>query len=321
MSRNILEITSLVKHYKHKGRQVTALDNIELCVAKGEMVSIVGESGCGKTTLARCIAGLEKWSEGDIQFAGSSLSDRSRAEMRQIRRRMQMVFQNPYASFHPRQTLERGLRESAAFYGLDQKQTAARLAKLLSYVKLDEEVLKRYPQELSGGQLQRVAIVRALIPQPDLLIADEAVSALDVSVQAQILNILTEIQRQEEMAVLFISHDLSVVEHISDRTIVMYAGKIIESGRKEDVFANPIHPYTRMLLDSQPVKTPWERKQRARLSGETPNILNLPDGCRFWPRCTECRSGLCDTCMPIDHEMGNGHRVLCHLVQNQKTGS
>lgn len=278
-------------------------------------ISIVGESGCGKSTLSRCIIGIEKITEGEIFFNGEKISDYDRKQLRPVRRIMQMVFQNPYAAFQPKQTIGEGLREVGNFYGIKGAELQERLDTLLEYIKMDAELLDHYPDELSGGQLQRLAIARALIVKPKLLIADEPVSALDVSVQAQILNILSEIQKKENMAVLFISHDLSVVEHISDRVYVMYLGKAVESGDKKDIFSDPKHQYTKALLASRPRETPWEKSCEINLKGELPNALNIPDGCRFWPRCVKYKDGLCNKYEPKTTISGNGHMAACHLVE------
>lgn len=316
---NLLEIKQLKKYYSSGKKQVKALDGVDLTVREGELVSIVGESGCGKSTLARCLIGLEKRTEGEIWFEGQEISGYGKDQLRPVRRRMQMVFQSPYGAFNPKQTLGAALNETARFYGLDKSGAKERIDTLLSYIKMDEELLSHYPDELSGGQLQRLAIARALIAKPSLLIADEPVSALDVSVQAQILNILAEIQKKENMAVLFISHDLSVVEHISDRVMVMYLGKAVETGEKKDVFSCPLHPYTKALLASRPRERPWEEHSSIRLKGELPNALELPAGCRFWPRCLDYQEGLCDKCEPEWKDQGNGHKAACCLVETHFT--
>ena len=222
----LLEVKGVKKYFSCKKGCVKALDGVDLTIKSGELVSIVGESGCGKSTLSRCIIGIEQITEGEIFFNGEKISDYDRNQLRPVRRIMQMVFQNPYAAFQPKQTIGEGLREVGKFSGIKGAELQERLDTLLEYIKMDAELLDHYPDELSGGQLQRLAIARALIVKPKLLIADEPVSALDVSVQAQILNILSEIQKKENMAVLFISHDPSVVEHISDRVYVMYLSLI-----------------------------------------------------------------------------------------------
>lgn len=315
MDEYLLEIRNLKKYYPSGKNQVKALDGVNLKVKPGELVSIVGESGCGKSTLARCVIGLETRTEGEIWFHGEEISSYGKKQMRPVRKQMQMVFQSPYAAFNLRQTLGAGLREVGKFYGMKTGEIRDRISVLMSYIKMDEELLSHYPHELSGGQLQRLAIARALMVKPELLIADEPVSALDVSVQAQILNILAEIREKENMAVLFISHDLAVVEHISDWVAVMYLGKTVEEGRKEDVFSQPFHPYTDALLASRPREYPWQEKSSIMLKGELPNALNLPEGCRFWPRCLHSQAGLCDKCEPEWKQQENGHRAVCHLVE------
>lgn len=311
----LLEVKGVKKYFSGKKGCVKALDGVDLTIKSGELVSIVGESGCGKSTLSRCIIGIEKITEGEIFFNGEKISDYDRKQLRPVRRIMQMVFQNPYAAFQPKQTIGEGLREVGNFYGIKGAELQERLDTLLEYIKMDAELLDHYPDELSGGQLQRLAIARALIVKPKLLIADEPVSALDVSVQAQILNILSEIQKKENMAVLFISHDLSVVEHISDRVYVMYLGKAVESGDKKDIFSDPKHQYTKALLASRPRETPWEKSCEINLKGELPNALNIPDGCRFWPRCVKYKDGLCNKYEPKTTISGNGHMAACHLVE------
>ena len=311
----LLEVKGVKKYFIGKKGCVKALDGVDLTIKSGELVSIVGESGCGKSTLSRCIIGIEKITEGEIFFNGEKISDYDRKQLRPVRRIMQMVFQNPYAAFQPKQTIGEGLREVGNFYGIKGAELQERLDTLLEYIKMDAELLDHYPDELSGGQLQRLAIARALIVKPKLLIADEPVSALDVSVQAQILNILSEIQKKENMAVLFISHDLSVVEHISDRVYVMYLGKTVESGDKKDIFSDPKHQYTKALLASRPRETPWEKSCEINLKGELPNALNIPDGCRFWPRCVKYKDGLCNKYEPKTTISGNGHMAACHLVE------
>lgn len=311
----LLEVKGVKKYFSGKKGCVKALDGVDLTIKSGELVSIVGESGCGKSTLSRCIIGIEKITEGEIFFNGEKISDYDRNQLRPVRRIMQMVFQNPYAAFQPKQTIGEGLREVGNFYGIKGAELQERLNTLLEYIKMDAELLDHYPDELSGGQLQRLAIARALIVKPKLLIADEPVSALDVSVQAQILNILSEIQKKENMAVLFISHDLSVVEHISDRVYVMYLGKAVESGDKKDIFSDPKHQYTKALLASRPRETPWEKSCEINLKGELPNALNIPDGCRFWPRCVKYKDGLCNKYEPKTTISGNGHMAACHLVE------
>ena len=299
---------------------VKALDDVTLDIHKGELVGVVGESGCGKSTLARCIMHLIPVTEGQILFDGENITDYSPAKMAPVRRKMQMVFQNPYSSFNPKKSIWASLTEVGRFYGMSQKEIEARIAKLLEYVNLEESMIRRRPNELSGGQLQRLAIVRALIISPDFLMADEPVSALDVSVQAQILNILMDLKEKENMTMMFISHELTVVEHISDYVVVMYLGTIVERGNVKDIFYEPKHPYTKALLASKPREDPSDPKNRVLLKGEIPNALNVPEGCRFWPRCPEYKKGVCDAERPLEEKVKDGHFVTCHLWQDKGGG-
>ncbi len=313
MEEALLQVRQLKKYYPWKKKKVKAVDGVEFDINKGELVSIVGESGCGKSTLARCIIRLENATKGQVFFDGDEITFLGRREMRPVYQKMQMVFQNPYAAFNPRQPIGKALREVGRFYKMSPQEIDSRIETLLSYINISEELLSRYSRELSGGQLQRLAIARALMIHPKLLIADEAVSALDVSVQAQILNILLDIKEKENMSVLFISHDLAVVEHISDQVLVMYLGKVVESGPKESIFRGPAHPYTKALLASKPREVPWEKSKPVPLKGELPNALELPRGCRFGPRCPNYQEGVCEK-SPELTDLGDGHKVACHFI-------
>lgn len=314
MEETVLQVRQLKKYYPWKKNKVKAVDGVEFDIKKGEMVSIVGESGCGKSTLARCIIRLEEATGGQFIFDGEDITFLEHRKMRPVYEKMQMVFQNPYAAFNPRQSIGAALKEVGHFYKMKSDEIDKRIETLLSYVNISGELLTRYSRELSGGQLQRLAIARALMVHPQLLIADEAVSALDVSVQAQILNILMDIKEKENMSVLFISHDLAVVEHISDQVLVMYLGKIVESGSQKRIFEDPIHPYTRALLASRPREVPWENSKAILLKGDLPSALDLPKGCRFGPRCPNYRAQICGKTSPQLTDLGNGHKVACHFI-------
>lgn len=314
MEQTLLYVKGLKKYYTWKKRQVRALDGIDMTVNEGEAVSVVGESGCGKSTFARTLMGLENTSGGKVVFADNDITDIGKKKMREVYKDMQMVFQNPYSTFNPKQTMKSALTEVGKFYRMSSMKIEDRIEVLLSYINMDRMLLDRYSGELSGGQLQRLAIARALMVRPRLLIADEAVSALDVSVQAQILNILMEIKEKEKMALLFISHDLSVVEHISDKVIVMYMGKIVESGSGEEIFSHPIHPYTKALLASRPKQAPWERIEPVPIKMGQPNIIDMSKGCRFAPRCPRSRGEICSDQIPELKEEGTRHKVACHFI-------
>ena len=319
-----LSVEHVKKYYENSkagktGKKwVKALDDVTLDIKKGELLGVVGESGCGKSTLARCIMHLIHVTEGKIVFDGEDITDHSPRQMAPVRRKMQMVFQNPYSSFNPKKSIWASLVEVGRFYGMSQQDIEKRIGKLLEYVKLEENMVKRRPNELSGGQLQRLAIVRALIISPDFLMADEPVSALDVSVQAQILNILMDLKEKENMTMMFISHELTVVEHISDHVVVMYLGTIVERGKVSDIFHEPKHPYTKALLASKPREDPSDPKKRILLKGEIPNALNVPEGCRFWPRCPEYKKGVCDKVQPTEERVKDGHYVTCHLWKTKE---
>jgi len=318
-AESLLQIDQLKKHYPVRwnffGRAkayVKAVDGISLCVDRGETLSIVGESGCGKSTLGRCILNLEKPSAGIVRFEGKNLAACRPAEMRQIRRHMQMIFQDPYSSLNPRKTVGRIVGDAYDIHRLLPKsEQQQKVRELLEIVGLRKSHARRYPHEFSGGQRQRIGVARALALNPKLIVADEPVSALDVSVQAQILNLLIDLQSQFNLTYVFISHDLSVVRHISDRVAVMYLGKVVELGGGREIFSNPRHPYTQALISAVPIVHRRKKGQRIILSGDIPSPLKPPRGCRFHPRC-RYRQGQRKDKEPQLMEVGTGRRVACY---------
>lgn len=291
---------------------VKAVDDVSFDLYEGETLGLVGESGCGKSTLSRTILRLLEPTEGSIEFEGNDMMAVNGAALRALRRNMQIVFQDPFGSLHPKMRIGRIIEEPLLInnYG-DKEKRIARIKELIGQVGLKEEHLERYPHEFSGGQRQRIVIARALATNPKLIICDEPVSALDVSVRAQILNLLEELQEELKLTYLFISHDLSVVEHISDRIAVMYLGQIVELATKEELFKNPLHPYTQALLSSIPLVDRTYRREKITLEGDIPSPANPPVGCRFHTRCRyateECKK------MQQFSDVGNGHFVACHL--------
>lgn len=293
----ILRIEDLRKFYPVRGGvfsrklgDVQAVHDVCLEVEKGETLGLVGESGCGKSTLGRTVMRLEEPTAGRVYFEGKNLASASAAELFELRREIQMIFQDPYSSLNPRMTVGEIVREPLDVHKLGSKaQRIEQVGKLLDAVGLKPEVRDRYPHEFSGGQRQRVGIARALALGPKLIIADEPVSALDVSVQAQVINLMVRLQERFDLTYVFISHDLSVVEYISDRIAIMYLGRIVEQGRKVTIFEHPKHPYTRALIAAAPVADPEVRRAHVPIRGETPSPINPPAGCAFHPRCSEAR--------------------------------
>jgi len=339
---DILIVESLVKHYPiRKGVVpravgfVRAVDGISFSIPRGKTLGLVGESGCGKTTTGRTILRLIEPTSGRVIFDGHDVFSLSEPEMRSLRREMQIIFQDPYGSLNPRMTVGAMLAEPILVHGIDfadkteaspdesrngrnrkliltpaRRRARQRVAELLHLVGLSVEHASRYPHEFSGGQRQRIGIARALALKPKLIVCDEAVSALDVSIQAQILNLLRELQQQFGLTYLFIAHDLAVVKHISDRVAVMYLGEIVEEADTEEIFVSPLHPYTQALLSSIPVPVPREKRRRVRLEGDVPTPINPPEGCRFHTRCPIAIDE-CKLAKPPLVEITPGHRVAC----------
>jgi peptide/nickel transport system ATP-binding protein len=316
----LLAVNDLKKHFPVRGglgrgsRVVHAVDGVSFHIDRAETLALVGESGCGKSTVGRAILRLFEITAGQVILDGRRIDDMAAGTLRPLRRRMQVVFQDPFSSLNPRIRVRDLLAEPIRNFGLAKSPAdmAARIDALLDKVRLSREAAHRWPHEFSGGQRQRIAIARALAAEPDLIVCDEAVSALDVSVKAQIVNLLQDLQRELGLALLFISHDLAIVEHITHRVAVMYLGKIVELGRKEQIFAAPGHPYTQALLSAVPVPEPGAARRRIILKGDIPSPIDRPAGCHFHTRCPHA-FGRCRSEEPVLRPMPDGRLVACHL--------
>jgi peptide/nickel transport system ATP-binding protein len=307
----LLSIRSLTKHFPARGGTVKAVDGVSFDVKRGTIVGLVGESGSGKTTVGRCTLRLIEPSDGSIVFDGVDLRTLSDREMRGYRRRLQIVFQDPYSSLNPRLRVEEIIGEAIDTHRLARGGARRqRIGELLARVGLDPEHARRYPHEFSGGQRQRIGIARALAVEPEFIVADEPVSALDVSVQAQVLNLIQDLQQAFDLTMLFIAHDLSVVEYLCDEVVVMYLGRVMERGPSRSVYAFPRHPYTQALLSASPVPDPKAQRRRIVLQGDIPSPMNPPSGCVFRTRCPYAVADCARIAPPLD-EVGPEHRVAC----------
>jgi len=328
VTKPLLEVRDLKKHFpvrrglfrRISGRLV-AVDGVSFEVRAGETLGLVGESGCGKTTVGRSILRLIEPSGGEVLVDGKSIGDLRGAELRSLRRDLQIIFQDPYSSLNPRMTVARIVGEGLAIHRLGTKtERDEKVRRTVERVGLTSDSLHRYPHEFSGGQRQRIGIARALVLDPRFIVCDEAVSALDVSIQAQIVNLLADLRDELGIAYLFIAHDLAVVEHISDRVAVMYLGEIVETATTRAIFDRPLHPYTKALLSAVPVPDPETKRERILLEGDVPSPLDPPSGCRFHPRCPVAVPGVCDRQAPGTTEI-DGHLVTCHVVEKELGGA
>ncbi|MBW1712701.1 MAG: dipeptide ABC transporter ATP-binding protein [Deltaproteobacteria bacterium] len=316
----LVELKEVVKHFPITGgvflRQVAsvrAVDKVSLAVRPGETLGLVGESGCGKSTLGRLILRLEKLTSGQVLFEGQDIGGYDAKKMRQLRRQMQVIFQDPFSSLNPRKNVAQIIGEPLVIHGLrNRRQRNARVLELMEVVGLKREQMRRFPHQFSGGQRQRIGVARALALNPKLIICDEAVSALDVSIQAQVINLLQDLQEQFGLTYLFISHDLSVVEHISDRVAVMYLGQIVELADSQTLYKAPLHPYTQALLLASPIPDPKVSRERAILRGDVPSPIDPPPGCRFHTRCPQAKD-FCRQSEPPLTDVGGEHYVACFV--------
>lgn len=325
MSDTLLRVEDLKIYYPVAGSGfgkkefVKAVDGVTFEVKKGEVFGIVGESGCGKSTLGRGVCKLENLTSGHVYLDGEDITEYNDLRMRSVRKKVQMVFQDPYASLNPRMSVFDIIAEPLLVHHLyqDKADLEKKVLDLLHRVGLDDYHANRYPHEFSGGQRQRIGIARALAVEPSLIIADEPVSALDVSIQAQVLNFLNELKHDLDLTYIFVAHDLSVVEYISDRVGVMYLGNFVEVGEKEKIYSNPMHPYTQALLSAVPVPDPTAKRERILLEGSIPSAHKPPTGCKFHTRCPKCME-CCKTQAPERYEVDDGHYVYCHLYDKER---
>lgn len=320
MAEELLVVKNLKKYYPIPGGvfgktvgTVKAVDDVSFTVKKGETLGLVGESGCGKSTTGRSVMRLIEPTEGDVLFDGRTVTHLDQQELRKLRRDMQIVFQDPFASLNPRHNVETILEEPLIVHGIGSaSERKKRVLEMLEVVGLTSYHAKRYPHQFSGGQRQRIGIARALMVNPKLVVLDEPVSALDVSIQSQVLNLLQDLQKEFGLTYLFIAHDLSVVRHISDRVGVMYLGRIVELAEKEALYSNPLHPYAQALLSAVPNPDPDIKRERIILQGDVPSPSNPPNGCTFHTRCAHVKE-ICRSVRPTFRDAGNGHFVACHL--------
>lgn len=324
MSQYLLEAQNIKMHFplktgifSRKENFVKAVDGVSFTIKPGETLSIVGESGCGKSTTGRVLMKLLDPTDGRIIFEGEDITDFSADKIRPYRKEFQMIFQDPYASLNPRLTVKEIIEEPLIVHNLEKSKRQERVIELLEVVGLNKYHANRYPHEFSGGQRQRIGIARALAVNPKLIIADEPVSALDVSIQSQILNLLKDLQEQYKLTYLFIAHDLSVVEHISDRVAVMYLGRIVELTDRDRLFETPLHPYTKALLSAVPIPDPSAKRDRIVLTGDIPSAANPPSGCTFHTRCPFAQD-LCAEVTPEYRDYGDNHFVACHFAEELK---
>jgi len=322
MTEPLLKVENLIKHFPIKGGflgrvvdKVHAVDGVSFEVAAGETMGLVGESGCGKSTTGRCILRLIEPTGGQVWFGGTSVTDAGKEALRALARDMQIIFQDPYASLNPRMTVGAIVGEALTIHKLtsNAREYEDRIVALLETVGLSADHMRRYPHEFSGGQRQRIGIARALAVRPKLIVCDEAVSALDVSIQAQVINLLEDLQAKFNLTYIFIAHDLSVVEHTSDRVAVMYLGRIVEIAAARDLYISPLHPYTEALLSAVPIPDPQIKRKRIMLQGDVPSPIRPPSGCHFHTRCPIAQQPLCSSEKPPLKQSADGHWVACHL--------
>jgi oligopeptide/dipeptide ABC transporter ATP-binding protein len=322
-SHVLLRAENLVKHYPILGgvflkevAAVKAVDGVSITVDKGETLGLVGESGCGKTTLGRALLRLEEPTGGAVYFNNENILDYSPEQLRNLRKKMQIIFQDPFSSLNPRKTVAHIIGEPLLVHGVgNRKERNERVLELMEVVGLSKEHMRRYPHQFSGGQRQRIGVARALALNPQLIVCDEAVSALDVSIQAQVINLLKDLQEEFDLTYLFISHDLSVVENISDRVAVMYLGKIVECATSDNLYRKPLHPYTQALLSASPLPDPRASRNRIILKGDVPSPIDPPAGCRFHTRCLFARD-VCHKREPVYREIDKGHWVACFFADS-----